>query len=132
MENQIAKNDRQDDIYRKKNLAGHKTDSSKPYDIINQNYVPNDHGERFAQYEREFEAKRDLRSRRMRALGDSEFNIINGVDKQNGFNKYSPAKPVNDPFDSGAGRPVRSIGARISAGEPLGGKKMIYAPNYGN
>lgn len=48
MENQIAVNERVDDIYRKKNLAGHKTDSSKPYNIINQSYVPTDKGMRFA------------------------------------------------------------------------------------
>ena len=97
MENQIAVQERQAEIQRKKNLIGRKGDSSKPFNIINQNYEQNEVGEMFKIREQENEMRRDARSKRMMMIGDSAFNIINGSDRPNisGF-----LKPYNSPIDS--------------------------------
>lgn len=67
-------------------------------------------------------------------MGDSSFNIVNGQDRPNDvrtINKYNQDnfRAVGDAIMSGAGRPVRSVNARIDIGQTVNGKK-VYRDQY--
>jgi hypothetical protein len=74
----MATQERMAEIQRKKNLIGRKGESSKPYNILNQHYEDSQVGQQFQSKERDNEARRDARSRRLMMMGDSSFNIVNG------------------------------------------------------
>jgi hypothetical protein len=103
-------------------LIGRKGESSKPFNIINQNYEQNEVGDMFRMREQENEMRRDARSRRMMMIGDSAFNIINGNDRANIVGTIKPYLGVGDA--TGAGRPVRSVAARIDVGDINIGKRV--------
>lgn len=78
--------------------------------------------------------RRDARSRRLMMMGDSSFNIVNGDEKVNDvrrINKFNQDnfRGVGDAIMSGAGRPVRSVNARIDVGQTVEGKKC-YVEKY--
>lgn len=64
-------------------------------------------------------------------IGDSQYNLLNGDDVRpvdvNMINKYNqdPLRGVGNAIMSGAGRPIRSIHARLEIGSPEGGKKVF-------
>ena len=65
--------------------------------------------------------RRDARSRRLMMMGDSSFNIVNGDEKVNDVRRINKLnqdnfRNVGDAIMSGAGRPVRSVNARIDVG----------------
>ena len=64
----------------------------------------------------------------MQRYGDSDFNIINGTDRPYSLRPEAQKPPVG--FDYSAGRPVRSIAARVAAGDKtLGGIKVYQDRN---
>lgn len=72
--------------------------------------------------EQDNEMRRDARSRRMMMIGDSAFNIINGTDRNNVVGTIKPYLVGGDV--TGAGRPIRSVAARIDVGDVTIGKKV--------
>lgn len=123
----MALRERQAEIQRRKNLIGVKTQSSKPYNILNMNYEESPVGIQFKLKELDNEARRDARSKRMQMMGDSAFNIVNGEDRPNAIgiiNKYNQDPMIGSSQATGAGRPIRSVNARIDIGQIEGGKKV--------
>jgi len=103
-------------------LIGRGSESSKPFNIINYDYHKGEVGENFKMREQDNEMRRDARSRRMMMIGDSAFNIINGSDRNNVVGTIKPYLVGSDV--TGAGRPIRSVAARIDVGDVTIGKKV--------